>query len=143
VSPNVKDPDYEQITLSRETGFWRDFGYGMTCQFRDDFLRFAGTPAGRGFYSSTPPVGTDFGWGLEDITLYRRQVQSGMFVIRATDPGIFHTWHMKVCDIRLPEVQYRSCVRSKALNEASHAQLGMLAFRKEVQAHRKVINTLS
>ena len=114
---NGKPPQVsQQLRIGKYNGFWRDFGYGMTCIYKNDFVET------RGFDTSI------HGWGTEDVKLYRKILKTSLAVIRATDRGIFHMYHPKKCDSSLPTEQYLSCLHSKAVTEASHRQMGMLAF---------------
>ena len=123
---NVRKPrDREMYTISSETGFWRDFGYGMTCQYKSDFLRIGGFAR------------DIIGWGMEDVLLFRKYSQSNISIVRSVDHGLFHTWHEKSCDQSLSWNQFKACIGSKARSEASHGLLGMMAFEEEVATYRK------
>ncbi|KAG2462463.1 CGAT2 acetylgalactosaminyltransferase, partial [Polypterus senegalus] len=84
------------------------------------------------------PSGFDLdvkGWGVEDVHLYRKFLHSELIVVRTPVAGLFHLWHEKLCADELTPDQYRMCMQSKAMNEASHAHLGMLVFREEIESH--------
>ncbi|XP_036978493.1 chondroitin sulfate N-acetylgalactosaminyltransferase 2 [Acanthopagrus latus] len=112
-----------QLIHKKDAGFWRDFGFGMTCQYRSDFLNIGG------FDLEVK------GWGVEDVHLYRKYLRSDLIVTRTPVSSLFHLWHEKQCADELTPEQYRMCIQSKAMNEASHSHLGMLVFREEIEAH--------
>ncbi|XP_010899823.1 chondroitin sulfate N-acetylgalactosaminyltransferase 2 isoform X1 [Esox lucius] len=116
-------PIETQLIHKKDAGFWRDFGFGMTCQYRSDFLNIGG------FDLEVK------GWGVEDVHLYRKYLRSDLIVTRTPVSSLFHLWHEKQCADELTPEQYRMCIQSKAMNEASHSHLGMLVFREEIENH--------
>lgn len=107
-------PPSEQLKIERSHGFWRAYGFGMTCQYRSDYLRVGGFDL------------NIEGWGSEDLGLYQRYLlQPNIRIIRAPDRDLFHYFHEKRCDPNLTKEQYRSCLGSKALAEGTHTQIAM------------------
>lgn len=125
----------------------------MTCQYRSDFLTIGEKQCNflilcfcffftyvKSFFHVliTIPGGFDLevkGWGVEDVHLYRKYLRSELIVMRTPVSGLFHLWHEKFCADELTPEQYRMCIQSKAMNEASHSHLGMLVFREEIENH--------
>lgn len=107
-------PPSQQLIIERTHGFWRAYGFGMTCQYRSDYLRVGGFDL------------NIEGWGSEDLGLYEKLLQqSDIRIIRAPDRDLFHYFHEKKCDPSLSNEQYRSCLGSKAIAEGTHTQIAM------------------
>ncbi|XP_029685766.1 chondroitin sulfate N-acetylgalactosaminyltransferase 1-like isoform X2 [Takifugu rubripes] len=115
----------QKLVIRKESGFWRDFGFGMTCQYRSDFINIGGFDR------------TMKGWGLEDVHLYRKYLHSKLMVVRSPSRSLFHLWHEKRCADELPPDKYKMCMQTKAMSEASHGQLGELVFRDQAELHSK------
>lgn len=113
------------VYIKKESGFWRDFGYGMACMYVDDFF------AAGGFDLSIK------GWGGEDVDLYEKLVKSGIKMMRSVDEGIYHIFHEKDCNAGLTPEQYQSCVNSKISTSGSQKQLGNIIIEQ-----RETINQL-
>eukprot|EP00118_Oscarella_pearsei_P026681 m.310278 g.310278 ORF g.310278 m.310278 type:complete len:899 (+) comp50624_c0_seq1:79-2775(+) len=136
LSPTKHD-SHSSIFIKRETGFWRDFGFGMVCLYVEDFFNVGG------FDLSIE------GWGGEDVDLYTKFVQSGFDSMRSVDEGIYHIWHEKQCRPELTSEQYQSCMNSKISTSGSQKQLGNIIIEqqerisqleKEMDAEKKLLS---
>ncbi|XP_062500983.1 uncharacterized protein LOC134178183 isoform X2 [Corticium candelabrum] len=107
------------VYIKRESGFWRDFGYGMACMYVSDFFNAGG------FDLSIQ------GWGGEDVDLYEKLVKSGIEMMRSVDEGIYHIFHEKECNPSLRPEQYQSCMNSKISTSGSQKQLGNIIIEQQ------------
>lgn len=110
------------LTISKDTGFFRDFGFGMSCQYKKDFLDING-------FKDLPRVYSQ-GWGDEDLFLYKKYIKnSSVKIMRQITPSLIHYYHEKECNIKkMNNLQYKHCLESKVFNEASHRHFGFFYF---------------
>ncbi|KAG9341313.1 hypothetical protein JZ751_019417 [Albula glossodonta] len=116
-----RPPNDNQYVFTSKTGLWRYYGFGMACAYKGDMDRAGG------FDVSLK------GWGLEDVDLYNKFVQSGIRVFRSIDPGAIHVHHPMVCDPQLDTERYNMCLGSRGSSFASTEQLAQLWLDKNQQ----------
>lgn len=117
-----KSTERQKIVLHQDYGYWRHFGYGMSCLYKYDYDKVNG-------FNKTIE-----GWGMEDIDFYRKFVESGYHIVRAPEKSLVHYWHEKSCsgiDKERDKEQYVACLKSKALNEGNQISLGLQLFQKQ------------
>ncbi|XP_028813086.1 chondroitin sulfate synthase 1 [Denticeps clupeoides] len=120
-----KVPSDNHYVFTSKTGLWRHYGYGIVCVYKGDLVKAGG------FDVSIQ------GWGLEDVDLFNKFLQSGIKPFRSTDTGIVHVHHPVICDPNLDPKQYKMCLGSKASSYGSTQQLAELWLEKNDQDFRK------
>ncbi|XP_030625678.1 chondroitin sulfate synthase 3 isoform X2 [Chanos chanos] len=108
------------FVFTKKSGFWRDYGFGITCIFKSDLLKVGGFDT------------TIQGWGWEDVDLFTKIINSGLKVFRSQDTGIVHIYHPVNCNTKLERKQYKMCLGSKASTYASTMQLAELWLEKHL-----------
>ncbi|KAM4054102.1 chondroitin sulfate synthase 3 [Anomaloglossus baeobatrachus] len=108
------------FVFTKKTGFWRDYGYGITCIYKSDLLKIGG------FDTSIQ------GWGLEDVDLFTKVISSGLKAFRSQETGVVHVFHPVQCDPNLNPKQYKMCLGSKASTFASASQLAEIWLEKNL-----------
>ncbi|MBN3318377.1 CHSS3 synthase, partial [Atractosteus spatula] len=113
-------PEDSNFVFTKKSGFWREYGFGITCIYKSDFLKAGG------FDTSIQ------GWGLEDVDLFTKVINSGLKAFRSQEVGIVHIYHPVHCDPNLDPKQYKMCLGSKASTYASTMQLAELWLEKHL-----------
>ena len=102
--------------ISRETGHWNYYSFGMVCIYKSD-------------YDSVGGMDTDItGWGDEDVSFFHKILKKRLQVMRAPDVGLSHHWHPKHCATTLSTKQYKHCQSSKVENLADKRELARIVF---------------
>lgn len=120
-----KVPSNNHYVFTSKTGLWRNYGFGIVCVYKGDLVHAGG------FDTSIQ------GWGLEDVDLFNKFIQSGIRLSRSTDTGIVHVHHPVICDPNLEAKQYKMCVGSRASSHGSTQQLAELWLEKNEQSYRR------
>lgn len=117
--PNERLDEFN-LVINKETGYWRDSGFGMVCLFKKDFRIINGFES---YINRTH-------WGGEDLFLYRKFLNlDHLNVIRSITPSLFHMYHSKQCDYSLMTLnEYKDCIHAKISNEASQNNFGLFYF---------------
>ncbi|XP_041105848.1 chondroitin sulfate synthase 3-like [Polyodon spathula] len=113
-------PEDSTFVFTKKSGFWRDYGFGITCIYKIDLIKAGG------FDTSIQ------GWGLEDVDLFTKVLHSGLKAFRSQEVGIVHIYHPVHCDPNLDPKQYKMCLGSKASTYASTMQLAELWLEKHL-----------
>ena len=105
--------------ISRETGHWVTYGYGMVCIYKQDHLA-----VGRMNECIE-------GWGGEDNDYYYK-VRDKLSIFRAPDPSLRHYWHSKNCTAITTKDKVSRCRDSSLMVLGDRIQLAMYSMENNL-----------
>lgn len=109
--------------LDQNSGYWRQFGYGIVSVYKSDLKSVGGFDTGIR------------GWGKEDVDLFDKfvSVAVNFSVFRATDPQLVHVFHIVDCDPKLDDIQLSMCRGSRADTYGSVPKLAQYIYNHKDQ----------
>ncbi|XP_077989415.1 chondroitin sulfate synthase 1-like [Glandiceps talaboti] len=109
------------IIISKRSGFFRHYGFGIVCVYNSDLMHVGGVDS------------SIVGWGMEDVDLYNKFVASNVSVFRSADVGLVHIYHPVICDPALEPKQFQMCLGSRASSHGSETDLAGFVQRSKQQ----------
>lgn len=129
-SQNTRTDGREKVEITNDSGYFREFGYGICAIYKSDLL------AVDGFVTDIK------GWGLEDVKFLDRIIASNhgrgsvlnkigreLSVFRTSDTSLTHIFHTIHCDKLLDESQYKMCIGTKANTIGSYKFIESLVLK--------------
>ncbi|PNF22984.1 hypothetical protein B7P43_G10389 [Cryptotermes secundus] len=116
-------PLRNHFILDQNSGYWRQFGYGIVSVYKSDLKSVGGFDTGIR------------GWGKEDVNLFDKfvSVAANFSVFRAADPQLVHVFHIVDCDPKLDDVQFSMCRGSRADTYGSVPKLAQYIYNHRDQ----------
>ncbi|XP_033633691.1 chondroitin sulfate synthase 1-like [Asterias rubens] len=111
-----------KLAISKETGFFRSYGFGIACMYNSDLIESGGVDT------------RIIGWGMEDVDLYQKFAASNVTILRAPDPSLIHVYHPVVCDIDLEPKKYQMCIGSRNNQFGSSLNLAKILQKEETDS---------
>lgn len=144
---NKNNGSYKQDEVNNDSGYFRQFGFGICAVYKSDML----DPDINGLDRDIT------GWGLEDVRFLDKLVKVGnrpniflvntadvpedynetadtlrkLKIFRAPDPTLIHIYHDINCDPNLEPTQYTMCLGTKANTIGSTSYMQELFYRNK------------